>query len=325
MAGTEVDGTGLWVDGTRLPWDAIERVLLRTTSDGPFAEDVFWVFETRSGGVVLPGAATGGTLLATLQEHLPGLDNRAIIAAMGSTDDATFEVFDRLATRWDGPRLRSRLEALVASLGGRVVAGSTDRLLAAWAEPHRTYHSTSHLAHGLDVLERFGPAFGDTRTVELAWFFHDAVYDPTASDNEERSAGLLLEFGVESALPEKVAARAAALVRSTAHLSGASLDGRDADLLHDVDLSILGSGTTRFLDYERGVRAEYAHVNDGPFALGRGAFLSRWLASERLFRSAEFHAAFDAPARANLGAALATPTYRTFRWVRWWRRFFGRA
>ena len=81
--------------------------------------------------------------------------------------------------------------ALGRRIGARDdVAGAGANLLGRWAEPHRAYHDLAHLD---EVLTRVGLLAGeadDADAVRLAAWFHDAVYDPTAADNEERSAWL---------------------------------------------------------------------------------------------------------------------------------------
>jgi hypothetical protein len=71
----------------------LDEVVIVTTSDGPFAEDLFWVLRSGDREEVIPsGYATN--LLETLQ-RLPGFDNEAVIRAMGSTSDARFIVWRR--------------------------------------------------------------------------------------------------------------------------------------------------------------------------------------------------------------------------------------
>lgn len=72
-------------------WSDLALVEIRTTSDGPFAEDVFWVLHGRTGaGVVVPSSAAPDDLLPRLQA-LPGFNNEALIESMNSTTEATFE------------------------------------------------------------------------------------------------------------------------------------------------------------------------------------------------------------------------------------------
>src|SRR5947209_7285788 len=72
-----------------------------------------------------------------------------------------------------------------------------NNLLVRWQEPQRRYHTLAHLTAVLDhvgVLEKYAD---DPDVVRLAAWFHDAVYLPDRSENEERSARL-----AERALPE---------------------------------------------------------------------------------------------------------------------------
>jgi predicted metal-dependent HD superfamily phosphohydrolase len=98
------------------------------------------------------------------------------------------------------------------------------------APPHRHYHTLAHLAAMLAIVRPWP-------VVELAVWFHDAVYDPRATDNEEASAERSLP--AVGAAPATVA-EVARLVRLTATHDPAPGDGAGA-LLCDADLSILAA------------------------------------------------------------------------------------
>lgn len=170
-----------------------------------------------------------------------------------------------------------------------------DELLAAYAAEGRSYHDTRHLAEVLDRLEELGC---EDVVVRLAAWFHDAVYDAAAGD-EERSA-----TWVERALPPEVAGEVARLVRVTADHDPAA-DDLAGQLLCDADLAILASPPTRYEEYAEDVRREYAAVPDHDFARGRGAILADLLARPRLFHSEHARTSWEEPARANLAAELA--------------------
>ena len=91
--------------------------------------------------------------------------------------------------------------------------------------------------------------------VEMALWFHDAIYDPKAKDNEQRSAELCRRTAEEAGLPEAFGRKVYDLVLTTQH-HGAP-EGGDARLLVDIDLSILGRPREAFDEYETNIRKEY--------------------------------------------------------------------
>jgi predicted metal-dependent HD superfamily phosphohydrolase len=215
--------------------------------------------------------------------------------------------------------LRARFGRCVAALGGRAEAADAvaDTLLAAWAEPHRRYHDLEHLADCLRELDEAGAPAGRAVLAELALWYHDVVYVPGRGDSEARSAARLEADGSDLGLPDDVTARAAALVRATAHL-GADPEAPlpdDAALVVDVDLAILGQPPERFLRFEHAVREEYAGVPRLLYFARRKAFLRRLLAAGHVYRTEAFRRRYEARARANVEALLRSPRYRWWRWI----------
>jgi predicted metal-dependent HD superfamily phosphohydrolase len=201
--------------------------------------------------------------------------------------------------------LRAAWTALVPAPGAAAVG---ERLLAAYAEPHRRYHDRQHLAEVLDAVDRLAPAVEQPAgllAVRLAAWFHDAVYDPLAPPGatEESSARLAEQLLPAVGLAQPVVARVALLVRATATHDGAS--GIDADVLFDADLAILASVPERYAAYRAAVRAEYAHLPDADFRRGRRAILQGLLDRPRIYRTPAAYDAWEAPARAQVGAELA--------------------
>lgn len=172
-----------------------------------------------------------------------------------------------------------------------------------YGEPQRHYHTLQHLGECLAWFEREKEAAEHPAEVALALWFHDAVYDVHAHDNEARSAdwarGAILSAGV----PADAAERVHALVMATRH--DAVPEGRDAELLVDIDLSILGADPARFDEYERQVHAEYAFVPDEVRRPRRRAILQRFLAREAIYATPRMHALLEARARANLTRSIA--------------------
>nr|QQZ48661.1 hypothetical protein JKL49_14175 [Phenylobacterium glaciei] len=84
----------------------------------------------------------------------------------------------------------------------------TPDLEAAYAQPHRRYHTRTHIEQCLALLDQVPDLMDSERQVlTYAIWWHDAVYDPTASDNEAKSAEMakrdLRDFDVSSMLARK--------------------------------------------------------------------------------------------------------------------------
>ena len=173
-----------------------------------------------------------------------------------------------------------------------------DGLLERWGEPHRHYHDVRHLAQCLAALGQLG---GGDRVVELAAWFHDAVYDGVPGQDEEESARLA-EVSLRGLIPADDAAEVSRLVRMTADHSP---DDHRGALLSDADLSILGQIPGRYHVYVRDVRLDYAHVDDGAWRVGRASVLRRLLGLEPLFRTGPGRELWEPRARRNLADELA--------------------
>ncbi|MFD9410520.1 hypothetical protein ACFWBN_26375 [Streptomyces sp. NPDC059989] len=207
----------------------------------------------------------------------------------------------------DTTALRARWRGATAAAGApadRDPDPYADRLLTAWAEPQRRYHTTAHLADVLARIDILAPHAADPAAVRLAAWFHDAVYRPDRSENEERSAALaeraLPELGIDPARTAEVAR----LVRLTVTHDPAPGD-TNGEALCDADLAVLAGDSAAYGAYVAAVRAEYGFVPDDAFRTGRAAVLRQLLDLPRLFRTPYGTAHWEAPARANLAAELA--------------------
>ncbi|MBG6137148.1 HD domain-containing protein [Longispora fulva] len=210
-------------------------------------------------------------------------------------------VHDALLARWSGTLRRRQAD------GAPDPGPYGEDLLARWAEPHRRYHTTDHLAAVLDRVEELAGHAADLDAVRLAAWFHDAVYRPDLSGNEERSARLaefaLPEAGVSGALTAEVAR----LVRLTVTHDPEPGDA-DGEVLCDADLAVLAGPAADYAAYAAAVRAEYAFVPDDVFRAGRAAVLRDLLDLPTLFRTPTGHARWESAARANLAGELAVLT-----------------
>jgi predicted metal-dependent HD superfamily phosphohydrolase len=196
-------------------------------------------------------------------------------------------------------------QRLWGELGAQEInRGVFNQLVSAYSEPQRHYHTLQHLRECLAHLDAAATLARRPAEVELALWFHDAVYDPQRPDNEERSADWAARSVRAAGCGEDVAQRVAALVLATkSHQAPPDADA-DTQLLLDIDLAILGASPARFAEYGRQVRAEYAHVADDAFRERRKRVLSSFLARPRIYATAAYHDALEQRARANLRAEI---------------------
>ena len=171
-------------------------------------------------------------------------------------------------------------------------------LAAAYAEPGRAYHTAEHIRDCLAQLDLSRNLAPHPDEVEAALWFHDAVYRPGASDNEDQSAELARTALSTGAVPREAADRTAALVLATRHAGVPS--SPDEQLICDIDLSILGREPGIFDAFEQQIRREYAWVPEPMYRRERSAVLSGFLRRRSIYQTDQFRQRYEALARANL-------------------------
>ncbi|MFD4787779.1 hypothetical protein ACFWN1_12155 [Streptomyces sp. NPDC058459] len=202
-----------------------------------------------------------------------------------------------------GLRFARALQAARAPGEGPDPAPYAGDLIARWQEPQRRYHTLAHLTAVLDRVDALAEYADDPGLVQLAAWFHDAVYLPDRSENEERSARLAERALTEAGVPAAKVAEVARLVRLTVGHDPAE-DDRNGQVLCDADLAILASAPSAYAAYTAGVREEYHFVPNDAFHEGRSAVLRQLLDLPRLFRTPYGSEHWEAAARRNLGGEL---------------------
>ena len=173
----------------------------------------------------------------------------------------------------------------------------------------RHYHGLAHVGALLALALEYRPALSDPAAVEAAIWFHDAVYDSRAKDNEARSAALARRKLQGRADAERLDLIAAMIEATATHEVPEFSDPaarRDTALFLDMDLSILGAAPAAFEAYEQAVRREYGWVEEPAWRAGRGMVLKSFLARPHIFRTDEFRRRFERQARENVTRSLAT-------------------
>lgn len=207
--------------------------------------------------------------------------------------------------------LRAAWHRIVADTAAAAAHEPLDHLLLSLLdrhrEPHRRYHTATHVMWVLrhvDELVGDGVAPGaDLAAVRLAALYHDAVYEPRSDGNEAASAALAVATADRLGWPPERADAVRRLVMATA---GHRPTGDDEALLVDADLAVLGGDPASYSAYVTGVRAEYAHVSDADWRVGRAAVLRGFLDAPAVYHTEPMRRRRESRARANLTAELAT-------------------
>ena len=180
---------------------------------------------------------------------------------------------------------RKRFEALWSRRVGDGAGAVFDELETLYGEPHRRYHTTAHIEHCLRQFDLAAGAMDEPDAVEMALWFHDAIYAVPGPENELRSAELFAA---------RAAGRGSEQFRSTVHrliMATCHLDPPPATLdesfMVDIDLSSFGLPWEEFLQDSRAVRAELPHLTDAEFYPRQRKFLES-LASRPAFCFTEF-------------------------------------
>jgi predicted metal-dependent HD superfamily phosphohydrolase len=189
-----------------------------------------------------------------------------------------------------------------AAEGLQLSAQRAAGLLNRYREQHRAYHTPQHLEECLAQLLDSWTLCERPGAVALALWYHDAIYDTSRQDNEERSAELARQDLAAAGAPTDLYARVAELVLATRHQ--AAPEQGDEAILVDIDLSILGASADRFDDYERQIREEYAAVSNADYKRGRMVILRQFLDRPAIFSTRKYKAMLETAARTNLNRSL---------------------
>jgi predicted metal-dependent HD superfamily phosphohydrolase len=200
--------------------------------------------------------------------------------------------------------MRRRLETAWAGDSGPIF----DDLAERYGESHRAYHNLNHIEECLTWLDALPGRLLDDRKrreVELAPWFHDAIYEPGASNNEILSASLFRSWsGTTSSLSPRLVDCVERLVLATRFEERPT--SALGEVVRDIDLSILGAAPERYRTYARGIQREYARFGTLLFRRGRVRFLKRLSRRPHLYQLPFFRDELETRTRGNLEWELTT-------------------
>ena len=175
---------------------------------------------------------------------------------------------------------------------------------AIWAEladqlgrPNRHYHDETHIAHCLAELDGALNQIGNPDMVELALWFHDAIYEPGAHDNELRSAELFLGYA-RDILPEPVVRDVYEAILATVHQQVP--EKGNARFVVDIDLSSFGLPWPKFMADCHELRKEQIDVADSEFYRSKRKFLRSLIDRSSIFVTPYFRQRYEDQARTNI-------------------------
>ena len=130
-----------------------------------------------------------------------------------------------------------------------------------YSEPHRFYHTWDHILYMVDKAEKCGYLYND---IILAILFHDIVYDPLKSDNEEKSAELFKQYFPDNDIVYN------AILNTKTHTG----DDEISRMLNFLDLCVLTYGNFGdFMKYEDNIFKEYQFADLKDYKKNRIEFL----------------------------------------------------
>lgn len=175
------------------------------------------------------------------------------------------------------------------------------RLYRAYTEPHRYYHTMQHIVECLDLFDQVRDQLEDALAVEVTIWFHDIVYQPRCSDNEEQSAKIVQALCVNFLSVDQLEKVSAWIKATQKHLPS-----RDSDLqyLLDIDLAILASSAERFQQYHEQIHLEYQWVEADVYLYKRRQVLDGFYQKQPIYQSTFFYRKLEQCAKLNLAQAL---------------------
>jgi predicted metal-dependent HD superfamily phosphohydrolase len=143
-----------------------------------------------------------------------------------------------------------------------------------WNESHRSYHSLNHLNDLISQINENKSKFSEKEyeKLMLSAIFHDIVYDPSSSTNEENSAEFLMECVVDKSNEDILEVRQMILDTKT-HNSTTNL----SKSFNNYDMNIVERDFDQLLDWEKGISEEFSVYLKEQYKEGRLKFLESLL------------------------------------------------
>ena len=170
-----------------------------------------------------------------------------------------------------------------------------------YSRSNRFYHNQGHISYCLSKFQKYRHLADFPYEVEIAIWFHDAIYDTTSTDNEEKSTELaqdklsVLNVNVQSI------DRIVEMILATKSHQAFTIDSK---LMIDIDLLILGASTPIFEKYDRNIRKEYTWVPQEVYLPKRIEVLQSFLDRNVIYQTQEIREQCETKARNNISKKI---------------------
>lgn len=149
-----------------------------------------------------------------------------------------------------------------------------------------SYHKRLHVVDCMNELYGVKHLLENPDAVECALLFHDIIYDPTSTTNEEESAAvaekLLIQRGVSKDFIEIVKN----LILATK--PGSTPKSNDEKYIKDIDMSIFGKDEKKYIQYAKDVKREYYMYTKEQYKEWRSSFLKTLIEKENIYHTEYF-------------------------------------
>lgn len=189
----------------------------------------------------------------------------------------------------------------------KIISHVFQELVKAYSSKKRYYHNLTHVADLLRLLGKNKKLIRNPEALTLAIWFHDAVYEPTASDNEEKSAALAARELKKLNIPAQQTKTVTDLILKTKnHTDIPDNTDQDTRFFLDFDLKILGTDRKKYEQYLQQIRQEYKIIPDLLYKPGRRKALKKFLETDHIYKTLEFRECYEQKARMNITWELSS-------------------
>lgn len=161
-----------------------------------------------------------------------------------------------------------------------------------YSSKNRYYHNLNHIIHMSELWKKYKDSFEFPNFAFIAIVYHDIIYNTNSSNSENESAEYftsLFHKKFITNIKSNEIVYISDLIKYTKHncFFGDKLF-KDIKLFLDLDLAILSSSSSEYLNYSENIRKEFKRYPNFLYKKGRLDFLQKFLQKENIYLSNKF-------------------------------------